>query len=684
MLFRPSVDPTLCFVLIPFREPFLGYYDLIIKPAASGAGLQALKADEIYGTRPIIQDIWNSIWQATVVVADVTDRNPNVNYELGICHCLGVPTILISQKDEDVPFDYRHRRYIRYNTTKANWAESLRNSITKTISTVLSESDLYEDLRWPYETNPTKAARSGRAFVSSDEAFMTVMDGVNLVAEPIARAFGPHGGHVSVRFGSGEEQSSKNGLVIAQGTRSSNRLEMKGIGYMQRAAQEMHTRVGDGTKFAMMLLRELLAGARAAIDGGHRHRGVIDGMERAVEVASEALRKAATLAPTVDTLRSVSLTAAAGLELVPPVVLEALKKVGRDGLVRVQESSAQTVELEVVEGVFFDQGYLSSELADDDQEVVLADCLIFIYQRRLSVMRDLLPLLEQVARSGKPLLVIAEDIEGEALSTLIVNNKKQSLLTVAVRAPGRGDRRTDALEDLAAFTGGVYFTEGSGVRLESIRLSQLGTAKRVHVTRTMTIVQEGGGFEKSRAKLLKRIEAIKGRLEKTHNAVEASVLRERLAQLNGAVATIRVGGTSRPETLDLKYTFESAVASCRASIEEGVLPGGGTAFLNISKHLRGVAVRDSARAAGAEVVARALASPVREGIRNAKGNVEELMEQLAELPIGPDGFDAESSQIVDMVQRGVLDPAKSCGNALRIAFSYAKSILQTDSWSTDD
>jgi hypothetical protein len=238
MVYRPSVDPELCFVLIPFKKPFLEYYDGVIKLGASTAGLKAGNAGELYGNAPIIQDIWSAIWKAAIIIADVTDRNPNVNYELGMCHALGVPTILITQRMDDVPFDYRHRRCILYDTSEVNWDGKLREKITKTIKAVLAGEGMHEELRWPYETDPNRTAVNKGPFLPAAQATQRVIEGANLVARTIARAFGPHGSLVSMKRGTGGEQSQRSGVVIAEGTRSNEELEAKGIAIQQRGARD--------------------------------------------------------------------------------------------------------------------------------------------------------------------------------------------------------------------------------------------------------------------------------------------------------------------------------------------------------------------------------------------------------------------------------------------------------------
>ena len=282
MVYRPNIDERLCFVLMPFRDPFNGYYEHIIKVTVKAAGLEPLRGDEVFGARPIIQDVWERIWRARIVIADVTDRNPNVNYELGICHSLGVPTILITRTMEDVPFDYRHRRCIVYKTEEATWVERLSAAIEATIRAVLLDTDDDQELRWPYDTFLVKQVVGGDSSISVENPRQIILRGMRQVERLISKAFGPRGANVSVTLPSHGVVSHKQGLIVVQGIHSANTIEENGIDQMRKVARFVADAVGDGTKTAMLLTNALVEGGHAALSQGHLAKDVLNGMERAV------------------------------------------------------------------------------------------------------------------------------------------------------------------------------------------------------------------------------------------------------------------------------------------------------------------------------------------------------------------------------------------------------------------
>jgi hypothetical protein len=290
MVYRPNIDATSCFVLMPFRDPHLEYFSGIIQPAARDAGLTATKADDIYGTAPIIQDIWNQIWKARAVIADVTGRNPNVNYELGICHALGVPTVLITQTLADVPFDYRHIRCIVYDTKRVGWEDKLRLAITATLKSLLGGFDPYEDLRWPYDTNALQAMRNIGSLVPASEGTAIVIKGARLVRDACATALGPHGTNISVNPTFGLARFDRSGIVIAEATGSADPLQRKGIEHARRLAQEMSAAIGDGSKTAILMFQELVESGYKALQAGAVLRDMIHEMDAAIEVGVRAIQ----------------------------------------------------------------------------------------------------------------------------------------------------------------------------------------------------------------------------------------------------------------------------------------------------------------------------------------------------------------------------------------------------------
>ena len=678
MVYRPDVKRDLCFVLIPFHQPFLDYYEGIIKPAAEAVGLKVEKSDEIYGTGSIIHDIWSRIWQAVVVVADVTGKNPNVNYELGLCHSLGVPTVLITQNIDDVPFDYRHRRCIPYDTEKLKWEENLRQAISQTIQKALSGEERGDDLRWPYETSAFREPRKVGSFDSSDEVMDDVIEGAGLVAASVARALGPHGIQVSLRVGKADEITVTGGAAIAFATSSSDPRRMAGIVRMQRVAAEMRDAVGDGSKLAVLLCQELLKSGRKAVKQGHVLRDVIYGMDAAVENALEQV-DGSSKAVSGENLISIGRTAAGGDGAIARVVLDAFRKVGKDGLVYVEEWNGDGIELDVQEGMYFDRGYLTPDFVTDEKHglSLLKDPFVFICDYKLSSMRELLPLLEQVAKSGRQLLLIAEDVEGEALSTLIVNKKRGTLFCVPVRAPGFGDRRLAMLEDIAILTGGTLLTRSAGYLLQNIQLSQLGRANEITVTKDgTTIVGGAGSLEAVKA----RVESIRNQVNNTSDGVSRERLMERLAKLASGAAVIRVGGINRQEIIETKQKVISAMHSCRAAIEDGLVAGGGLVLFKVADGVQALQFSDTAQGAGRDAVVEALKRPLRQQIENARGNAEQSIRDISGSNSATVGFNAYTRKVEDLFSAGVVDPTKMVRLSLRTAFTHARVILQTGAW----
>ena len=670
MVYRPKVEATSCFVLMPFKEPHLEYFSGIIQPAARDAGLDAIKADDIYGTVPIIQDIWNQIWKARAVIADVTDRNPNVNYELGICHSLGVPTILITQKLDDVPFDYRHLRCIVYDTKRVNWQEKLRAALTGTLKAVLTGRDVYEDLRWPYDTHALQGIRNVRSLVPAEEGTDLVIKGARLVRDACATALGPHGANISVRPAFGPSQFDRSGVVIAGATTSSDPLQQKGIEHATRLAREMNTAVGDGSKNAILIFQTLVEKGYEAIKTGAVVRDLIHEMDIAIELAVQAIEQLSRM-PSGSDIAAAAQTAAAGDAYVGGTIAEALAKSGPDGIVSLSEGSDATTALDIREGFYFDRGFLSTRFITDEgrQVAELSDALILISDSKLASMKELLPILEQVASAKASLLVIAEDVEGEALETLALNKERGTLKCAAVRAPMFSQNREFMLEDIAVATGGTVISRFS-LKLESVRLSQLGRAKGVEVTRDSCWIAGGGG---DRQAVEARAEGIRRQISLEKGDYDIQVLHERLARLVGKVCAIRVGGASSLDRAERMYKMKSAMYSARQAIESGIVPGGGTVFLRVGQRLQNSSTATNA-------VAAALENPIRQQIVNARQDVREVLAELEVSEKVSIGFEAESRIVHDLDEAGIFDPTSTSMRAVELAFVHARAILQTGSW----
>lgn len=669
MVYRPSTDPTLCFVLMPFRAPFNDYYTEIIRPAAKDAGLSALRSDEIYGTKPVIRDIWEQVWKARAVVADVTTRNPNFNYELGICHTLGVPTVLITQRMEDVPFDYQHRRCIVYDTTKPHWDDKLRHDISETLKTVLAEPVEIEELRWPYDTHAIRSKLQPTSLWSSADAIDVVISGARRVTSTIGTSFGPNGALVSVTDALGEQRQVKDAASIAAVVRSGDPLESSGIKHIQALVREMHASVGDYAKTAALVYERLLVGGREAQKGGADLATTVGEINATVELAVAALRKRALPATDLHVIEKVAHTAACGDTATAKIIAEAFKRAGKDGIIYTELSSSDETQLETVEGMYFDRGYVDEGFVTDESTGTckLSDCYILVYERKITSMKDLLPLLEQVARAAQSILVIAEDVEGEALSTLLVNKQRGTLQCAAVKAPGFGDRRRAMLEDIATSTGARAITVASGFALENIGVGDLGRAREVVITKSDTSIRGGAGRSEA---ITQRVRGLRNAVERETNDMEREKLQERLARLSGAAVAIRVGGPTRTEALYRRYRVVSAMHSARMAVETGCTEGGGAALHEIRVALED---RASGVSPGRTVVCDALDAPLQQLLATTSP------EAGLKLETGQ-GFDVRKRQLVNMYEGGIVDPVGSLCKAVEIASVYATTMLQTGAW----
>jgi chaperonin GroEL len=674
MVYRPNVDPTSCFVLMPFQEQHIEYFAGIIQPAAREAGLTATKADDIYGTAPIIQDIWSQIWKARAVVADVTGRNPNVNYELGICHALGVPTVLITQSLSDVPFDYRHLRCIVYDTKRLNWEDRLRSAITGTLKSLLGGFDVYEDLRWPYDTNALQAIRNINSLVPASEGTASVIKGAALVRDACAIALGPYGTNISMSPAFGHAQFDRSGVVIAGATASADPLQRKGIEHANRLAQEMTAAVGDGSKTAILIFQALVENGQKALQAGAVPRDLIHEMDLSVESAVGAIKEMSREATGLD-VAAVARTAAAGDAQVGSTIAEALAKTGPDGIVSLTEGSDPTTSVDVRNGIYFDRGFLSARFITDEARQIaeLTNSFILIYDGKISSMKDLLPMLEQVAKVERPLLVIAEDVEGEALETLAVNKERGTLDAVAVRAPLASDNRQLVLEDIAVATGGTVISHFS-VSLENVRLNQLGSASHIEVSKGGCWITGGVGHPDA---VESRAAGIRQQIAIAKGDYDTERLQVRLANLVGNVCAIRVGGASSLDRAERMYKMRSAMHSAREAISTGLIPGGGTALYRAARKL---AVESDA----AKIVALALEVPLRQQVVNARQDEHEVLANLCKSSPDSVGFNAESRRIVDLYEAGVADPTRTCVTAVQLAFAHARAILQTGVWDLTD
>ncbi len=613
-------------------------------------------------------------------MAIVTDQNPNVNYELGMCHTLGVPTILVTEKSEDVPFDYRHRRYVRYTPREAGWEQKLFEDLRSTIRTVVSSPSMDEELPWPYDTFDLYAQRKTGRLVPAVDSLDFVVRGTQVVRHSIAAAFGPHGGLVSVMLPPHETQASfRRGYRILQGIQAAEPLEEQGIVQMRRLAGEIFSSVGDATKTGLFLSCGMIEEGRQALRSGCVPKFLVAGMQKAIDVA---VTHVVTEARSADDhqLQAIAQTAAGSDEAAAAVVVETLKGVGRDGVVEVVDGGDIEVKLEIQEGMQFDQGFISQSFITDTerQECILEDCYLLLYEGQVRSMAALLPILEQVAKAGKPILVIAGDLVQEALATLILNKEKGSLSCAAVKAPGQGDRRGALLQDMAVLTGGRAFLQERMRPLEDATLGDLGRSKKAIVTRTNTTIIGGAG---NPSEVASRVQGLRRQIETTPSVYDNEKLRERLAKLSGAVGVVRSGGHTDVDRTDSRYRLESALFACQSAIENGYVIGGGVCYYRAKRLVEKLVAANDSEQRGIAAVSHALELPLRQLIQNSSiHNKAKLLNDVANGDPDSVGFNAETEKIENLAEAGILDSAKALKEALVLAFSHAKGVLTTGAW----
>ncbi|HEY7251683.1 MAG TPA: chaperonin GroEL [Methylomirabilota bacterium] len=515
----------------------------------------------------------------------------------------------------------------------------------------------------------------------NEEARAALLRGVNVMAHAVKVTLGPKGRNVVIDKTFGSPTITKDGVTVAKEIELKNHYENMGAQMIKEVASKTSDIAGDGTTTATVLAQAIFRGGLKNVTAGANPMGLQRGIEQAVEHVVKNLQKMSKSTKDKKEIAQVATIAANNDPAIGSLIAEAMEKVGKDGVVTVEEAKGMETALEVVEGMQFDRGYLSPYMVTDAErmEAVLEDCLILIHEKKLSVMKDMLPLLEQVAHSGKPLLIVAEDVEGEALATLVVNKLRGTLSSCAVKAPGFGDRRKAMLEDIATLTGGKAITEDLGVKLENLTLEDLGKAKRVVVTKDNTTLIDGAG--KSGA-IEGRIKQIRTQIEETTSDYDREKLQERLAKLAGGVALIKVGAPTETAMKEKKARVEDALNATRAAVEEGIVPGGGVALLRASTALDSLTLSGD-EATGVDIVRRALEEPLRQIVQNAGLEGSIIVEKVRSAKDLAQGFDAESNQYVDMVRAGIIDPTKVERVALQHAASIASLLLTTEALITD-
>ncbi len=520
-----------------------------------------------------------------------------------------------------------------------------------------------------------------KQLVFNEEARAALLRGVSVIAHAVKVTLGPKGRNVVIGKKFGSPVITKDGVTVAKEIELKDHYENMGAQMIKEVASKTSDVAGDGTTTATVLAQAIFRSGLKNVTAGANPMGLQRGIDQAVEQVVRELAKLSKSTKDKKEIAQVATIAANNDPTVGSLIAEAMEKVGKDGVVTVEEAKGMETTLDVVEGLQFDRGYLSPYFVTDAErmEAVLENCLILIHEKKLSVMKDMLPLLEQVAQSGKPLLIIAEDIEGEALATLVVNKLRGTLRAAAVKAPGFGDRRKAMLEDIAILTGGKAITEELGIKLENLKLEDLGRAKKVVLDKDNTTLIDGAGKS---AAIEGRIKQIRAQIEETTSDYDREKLQERLAKLAGGVALIKVGAATETAMKEKKARVEDALNATRAAVEEGIVPGGGVALLRASKALDTLKLSGD-EATGVDIVRRALEEPLRQIVQNAGLEGSIVVEKVRSAKDVAYGFDAESNEYVDMVRAGIIDPTKVERVALQHAASIASLLLTTEALITD-
>ena len=510
----------------------------------------------------------------------------------------------------------------------------------------------------------------------SDHCRQAILRGVNQLADTVKVTLGPRGRNVVLEKKFGGPTITKDGVTVAKEIELQDPLENMGARMVREVASKTSDVAGDGTTTATILAQAIFREGVKAVTAGANPMATKRGIDKAVAVAVEELQK---LSKPVsgDMIAQVGSISANCDPTIGNIIAEAMKKVGKDGVITVEESKTMTTELQTVDGMQFDRGYLSPYFVSDAErmECVFEDPYILIHDKKIGNMKDLLPVLEQIARAGKPLLVIAEDVEGEALATLVVNKLRGTLSACAVKAPGFGDRRKAMLEDLSILTGGKAIMEETGIKLEGVKLEDLGRAKRVTVNKDDTTIIDGAGVPKA---IEGRIKQLRAQIEETTSDYDREKLQERLAKLAGGVAVIRVGGATEVEVKEKKDRVEDALNATRAAVEEGIVPGGGVALLRAKKAIGKLHNDNADVQAGINIVLKALESPLRQIAENSGFEGSIVVNKILENKSETFGFDAQNEDYVDMVEKGIVDPAKVVRAALQDAASVAGLLVTTE------
>ncbi len=514
------------------------------------------------------------------------------------------------------------------------------------------------------------------------EAREKMLRGVDILADAVRVTLGPKGRNVVIEKSFGAPRSTKDGVTVAKEIELHDKFENMGAQMVREVASKTNDAAGDGTTTATVLAHAIVREGSKSVAAGMNPMDLKRGVEKAVEAVVADLKKRSKKVKSNEEIGQVGTISANGDKTVGKMIAEAMAKVGNEGVITVEEAKSLETELEVVEGMQFDRGYISPYFITNADKMMaeLEEPHILIHEKKLSSLQPMLPILESVVQSGRPLLIIAEEVEGEALATLVVNKLRGGLKVAAVKAPGFGDRRKAMLEDIATVTGGQVISEDLGIKLENVKLNMLGTAKRVRITKDDTTIIDGAGKKND---IQARVSQIKQQIEETTSDYDKEKLQERLAKLAGGVAVIRVGGATEVEVKEKKDRVDDALNATKAAVEEGILPGGGAALLYATKALNGLTGDNEDQNAGIAIVRKAIQTPIRQIVENSGMEASIVVGKLLEQKSNTYGFDAQNEQYVDLVEAGIVDPTKVVRIALQDAASVAALLITTEAMVAD-
>jgi chaperonin GroEL len=517
---------------------------------------------------------------------------------------------------------------------------------------------------------------SAKQVLFHDAARAKIIEGVNVLADAVKVTLGPRGRNVILDRSYGPPLVANSGVIVAKEIELKDKFENMGAQMVKEVASKTSDVAGDGTTTATVLAQAIVREGMKFVAAGMNPMDLKRGIDQAVAATVEQLRKISKPCTTNKEISQVGSISANADSAVGDIIAQAMEKVGKEGVITIEDGKSLQNELEMVEGMQFDRGYLSPYFINtpDKQITVLDEPYILLHEKKIGNVHDLLPLLEQITKAGRPLLIIAEDVEGEALATLVINNLRGILKTVAVKSPGFGDRRKDMLVDIAILTGGIVIAEETGLTLEKITLKDLGQAKRVEVGKDDTTLISGGGDAK---KIQNRIRQIRKQVEETTSSYDKEKLQERAAKLAGGVAVIKVGAATETGMKEKKTRIEDAMHATRAAVEEGILPGGGVALLRARSAIGALKGENNDQDAGIQIVLRALEEPLRQIVTNAGGEPSVVLNTVLEGK-GSFGYNAASEEYGDLIEMGILDPTKVTRSALQNAASIASLIVTTD------